>query len=71
MLKEFWWGDLRKKDNLDGIGIYGKIILKWVFRKWNGGAWAVMFWLRIGADGRILCAHFTHFLKKKCITHEH
>jgi len=34
----FWWGDLREGDHLDGSGIGGKIILKLVFRKWDGGA---------------------------------
>jgi len=51
---EFWWGDLRKKDNMEGLGINGGKIFKCVFRKWNGGAWAAMIWLRIGADdGRL------------------
>jgi hypothetical protein len=29
----FWWGDLRKRDHFDDIGIEGIIILKWVFNK--------------------------------------
>jgi len=49
-----WWGDLRKKDNLEGLGINGRIISKCIFRKWNGGTWAAMIWLSIGADGGLL-----------------
>jgi len=23
----FWWGDVRKRDHLEGLGLYGRIIL--------------------------------------------
>jgi len=36
----FWRGDLRKRDHLNDIGIDGRIILKRIFKKWNGGTWA-------------------------------
>jgi hypothetical protein len=29
----FWWGELRVRYNLEDIGIDGRIILKWIFRK--------------------------------------
>jgi hypothetical protein len=32
-----WWGNLRKRDYLEDLGISGKIILRWIFRKWDGG----------------------------------
>ena len=37
MLTGFWWGKLRKRDHLEDPGLDGRIILKWIFRKWNGG----------------------------------
>jgi hypothetical protein len=32
-----WWGNLRERGNLEDPGIDGRIILRWIFRKWNGG----------------------------------
>jgi hypothetical protein len=29
----------------------GKIILKWIFRKWDVGVWTGFSWLRIGTSG--------------------
>jgi hypothetical protein len=31
--------------------VYGKIILKWIFRKWDVEVWTGLNWLRIGAGG--------------------
>jgi len=29
----------------------GRIILRWIFRKWDVGVWTGTSWLRIGAGG--------------------
>jgi len=34
----FWWGNLRERDHLGDPGIDGRIILRWIFRKWD--VWA-------------------------------
>jgi hypothetical protein len=34
-----WWGNLRERDHLEVPGIDGRIILKWIFRKWNVRVW--------------------------------
>jgi hypothetical protein len=34
--KEFWWGNLRERDHFEEPGLDGRIMLKWIFRKWDG-----------------------------------
>jgi len=46
----FWWGNLREKDHSGDLDVDGRIILRWIFGKWEGveTGWS---WLRIGTDG--------------------
>jgi hypothetical protein len=39
-----WWGSLKERDHLGEPGLDGRIILRWIFRKWDVR-------LRIGAGG--------------------
>ena len=34
----FCWGNLRERDNIEDPGVDGRIILRWIFRKWD--VWA-------------------------------
>jgi hypothetical protein len=52
MYTEFWWGNLRERDHLEEPNVDGRIILRWIFRKWDGGgAWIGSSWLRIRTGG--------------------
>ena len=50
----YWWGNLRERDHLGGLGVDGRIILKWIFRKWDVAVWTGLMWLRIGTGGGLL-----------------
>jgi hypothetical protein len=40
----------RKKDHLGNPVIDGRIILRWIFRKWDVGLWTGSSWFRVGRD---------------------
>jgi hypothetical protein len=42
----FWWEDLREHDHLGHPGVDGRIILKWMFKKRDGG----MDWIELAQD---------------------
>jgi len=47
----FRWGNLTERDHLEDPGADRKIILRWIFRKWDVGVWTGLIWLRIGTGG--------------------
>jgi len=46
----FWLGNLRERTTWK-TGIDGRIILRWIFRKWVVGVWTGSIWLRIVTGG--------------------
>jgi hypothetical protein len=42
----FWWGNLRETDYLEDSSVDCRIILKWIFRKRDGG----MDWIALAQD---------------------
>ena len=54
MYTVFWWENLRERDHLGDPGVDGRIILRWIFRKWDVGVWTGSSWLRTGTDDRHL-----------------
>jgi hypothetical protein len=44
-------GNLRVIEHLGDPSVDGRIISRWIFRKWDVGAWIGSRWLRIGTGG--------------------
>jgi len=40
------WGNLSERDHLGDPGVDGRIILRWIFMKWDGG----MDWIELDQD---------------------
>ena len=53
-IQGFGSGNLMERGHLGEPGVDGRIILRWIFRKWDVGVWTGSSWLRIGTGGRHL-----------------
>ena len=42
---------------MEDSGVDGGIILKRIFKKWDGEAWTGLIWLKIGTGGGFLKMH--------------
>jgi hypothetical protein len=47
----FWWGNLRERDHREDPDVDGRIILRWIFRKWEGVVETGWSWFRIRTGG--------------------
>ena len=46
MYAGFWWVNLRERNHLEDLGVVGKIILKYISKKLEGG----MDWIYLAQD---------------------
>ena len=46
-------GDLKERTHLEDLCLDEKIILKLIFKKWDGEAWTGSSWLRISTGDRL------------------
>jgi len=53
-IQGFWCGSLRERDYLKYPDVDGRIILSWIFRKWDVGVWTGFIWHRIGTSSGLL-----------------
>jgi hypothetical protein len=54
MHRIFWLENLKGRDDLEDLGVDGKIILERVLRKQDGRLWTGCTWLRTGTSGGLL-----------------
>jgi hypothetical protein len=47
-------GTHRFRDLLKDLVVGGRIILRWIFKKWDGEAWTGLIWPRIGIGDGLL-----------------
>ena len=59
-------GNLRERDNWGDPDIDGRIILRWIFMKWEGVVGTGWSWLRIGTGGGHLWVRWGTFGFRKC-----
>jgi len=50
-IQGFGGENLRERDHLENQGVDGRIILRWIFKKRDVGAWIGTSWHRIGTGG--------------------
>jgi len=51
MYTGFRWENLRERVHLEDPSVDGRIILRWIFRKWDVRPWTGSIWFMTGRGG--------------------
>jgi len=51
---EFWWGDLRESNHSEDLGVDVRVVIKCIFKNWDGEVWTGLMRSGIGTGGRLL-----------------
>jgi len=51
------WGNLNERDYLENLDVDGRIIVKYILKKYGGRVWTGFVWLGKGASGALLCEY--------------
>ena len=81
MCTRFWWGNVRERDHWGNQGVDGMLILRWIFRKWEGVVGTGWSLLKIGTgggrfeygnelSGSIKCGEFLDYLQNQLVPQE-
>ena len=62
----FWLGNLRERDHWVDPDVDRRIILRWIFKKWEGVVGTGWSWFRIGTGGGRLWVGCGTFGFRKC-----
>jgi hypothetical protein len=55
-----WWGNLRGRGQLRDPGVDGRIILRWIFRKWDVGVWTFYTIIVVGETCNLMPRMFPY-----------
>jgi len=47
----FWWGSLKERVHFEDLCVNRRIILKWIFKRWDVEARVGLIWLMTGTGG--------------------
>ena len=42
-----WWGQPDEREQLEDLGVKGRLVLKWILSTWAGMAWAGLTFLKM------------------------